>query len=164
MERKVHHKDCGVLELKVIQVSSSQHENFEDLLLLVMGQSNRVQGHPFISVGGSKGRGTVYFKRKPSILWGACIAQIFLSDRPIKLDDLQKKIKKLKMNLGCLKAHMDDEICTPWLELIVPCFIIFHMPPISFLAFYHQFRSRRVLLINYPGCIAQQLFFFHKFF
>jgi len=30
---KVHHKDCGVLELKVIQVSSSQHENFEDLLL-----------------------------------------------------------------------------------------------------------------------------------
>ncbi len=25
------------------------------------------------------------------------------------------------MNLGCLKAHMDDEKCTPWLELIVPC-------------------------------------------
>jgi hypothetical protein len=162
----VHHKDCGVLELKVIQVSSSQHENFEDLLLtssshlngqltsvgqfltkhasilgegsifwllcwgapnvpkiLVMGQSNSsfwkrkkqfifyldtgqltfhasflvflvakssqvldmflkefpIAPHfyplcfvkccrPFISIGGPKGRGTVYFKRKPCLL------------------------------------------------------------------------------------------------
>ncbi len=47
MERKVHHKDCRVLELKVIQVSSSQHENFEDLLL---SSSSHLNGQP-TSVG-----------------------------------------------------------------------------------------------------------------
>jgi len=47
VERKVHHKDCGVPELKVIQVSSSQHENFEDLLL---PSSSHLNGQP-TSVG-----------------------------------------------------------------------------------------------------------------
>lgn len=69
------------------------------------------------------------------------------------------------MNLGCLKAHMDDEICTPWLELIVPCFIIFHMPPISFLAFYHQAQMKeRVLIITQGAQHSSAIVFLPQFF
>ncbi len=69
---KVHHKDCGVLELKVIQVSSSQHENFEDLLL---SSSSHLNGQ-LTSVG-------QFLTKHASILGREPYFGLYVGERPM---------------------------------------------------------------------------------